>query len=126
MAKPKDVPELLKFAPLTEGQVSKVIVSLKSKSCELDAILTKILKKMLPKVIPLITKIVNMSLGEECSCRDWKVAVVRPLLKKLGLELIHPNYRLVSNLTFISKIIEWCMLLQVSQHCDEYNLQPTT
>ena len=52
-----------------------------------------------------------------------KLAVVRPLLKKLGLDLISPNYRPVSNLTFISKVIEWCMLLQVSQHCEEYQLQ---
>ena len=30
----------------------------------------------------------------------------------------------VSNLSFISKVIEWCMLLQSSEHCREYNLQP--
>ena len=123
-ARPTDVPELVKFTPFTESQVSKVIASLKSKSYELDAILTTIFKKMLPKVIPLITKIVNMSLGDGCFYREWKVAVVRPLLKKLGLQLIHSNYKPVSNLSFISKIIEWCMLLQVSHHCDEYNLQP--
>ena len=123
-ARPTDAPELVKFAPLSESQVSKIIASLKSKSCELDAIQTTIFKKMLPKVIPLITKIVNTSLGDGCFCREWKVAVVRPLLKKLGLQLIHSNYRPDSNLSFISKIIEWCMLLQVSHHCEEYNLQP--
>ena len=55
---------------------------------------------------------------------NGKLQWVRPLLKKLGLQLIHSNYRPVSNLSFISKIIEWCMLLQVSHHCEEYNLQP--
>ena len=103
---PIDIPELKRFAPLTESQVSKVITSLKSKSCELDAIPTVILKKMLPKVITLITKIVNLSLGDGLFCREWKTAVVRPLLKKLGLELIFSNFRPVSNLTFISKVIE--------------------
>ena len=88
-ARPTDAPELVKFAPLSESQVSKIIASLKSKSCELDAILTTIFKKMLRKVIPLITKIVNTSLGDGCFCREWKVAVIRPLLKKLGLQLIH-------------------------------------
>ena len=101
-----DVPELKRFVPLTENQVSKVIASLKSKSCKLDAIPTVILKKMLPKVFTLITKIVNISLGDGLFCREWKTAVVRPLLKKLGLELIFPNFRPVSNLTFISKVIE--------------------
>ena len=51
-------------------------------------------------------------------------AVVRPLPKRLGLQLILSNYRPVSNLTFVSKIIECCMLLQLSQHCDNYDLQP--
>ena len=104
--------------------MSDVITCLKSKSCELDAIPTSILKLMQPKVTPLITKIVNQSLGDGCFCREWKTAVVRPLLKKLGLALIFPNYRPVSNLTFISKVIEWCMLLQISQHCEDYKLQP--
>ena len=101
-----DVPELKRFAPLTENQVSKVITSLKSKSCELDAIPTVILKKILPKVITLITKIVNISLGDGLFCREWKTAVVRPLLKKLGLEIIFSNFRPLSNLTFISKVIK--------------------
>ena len=119
-----DVPKLMRLAPLTEKQVSKIVNSLKSKSCEFDAISTTILKKMLPKVIPLITNIVNISMGEECFCREWKMAVVRPLLKKLGLQLVFTNYRPVSNLIFVSKIMEWCIPLQLSKHCEDYNLQP--
>ena len=118
------MPELRWFAPLTEKQVSDVITCLKSKSCELDTIPTSIFKLMQPKVTPLITKIVNQSLGDGCFCREWRTAVVRPLLKKLGLALIFANYRPVSNLTFISKVIEWCILLQISQHCEDYKLQP--
>ena len=93
------VPELRRFAPLNEKQVSDVITCLKPKSCELDAIPTSILKLMQPKVAPLISKIVNQSLGDGCFCREWKTAVVRPLLKKLGSALIFANYRPVSNLT---------------------------
>ena len=40
-----DTPQLSRFAPLTEDQVQVVIGSLRSKSCELDAIPTTILKK---------------------------------------------------------------------------------
>ena len=118
------VPQLRKFAPLTEKEVSLIIKQMKTKTCELDDIPTDILKSMLPKVIGLITKIVNTSLeGGEFSTK-WKVAVVHPLLKKSGLELIRPNYRPVSNLPFISKVVERGMLLQLSQHCDDFNLQP--
>ena len=97
---------------------------MKSKSCELDDIPTNILKQMLPQVIRLITKIVNLSLEEGVFSTNWKLAVVRPLLKKIGLELINSNYRPVSNLPFISKVVEKCMLLQLSRHCEDFNLLP--
>ena len=54
----------------------------------------------------------------------WKTLVVRPLIKKLGLELIHKSYRLVSNLSFFSKLIEKCALLKFNEHCNQYNLIP--
>ena len=78
----------------------------------------------MPKAIPLITKIVNVSLGEGLFIHNWKTAVVRPLLRKQGLEVINSKFRPVSNLSFLSKVIEWCMLLQISTHCDQYGLQP--
>ena len=58
------------------------------------------------------------------SVENGRRLVVRPLLKCLGLQLILANFRPVSNLTFVSKVIERCMLLQLSQHCDNHNLQP--
>ena len=118
------VPLLRKFAPLTEKQTALIIKQMKSKTCELDDIPTNILKKILPIVCPLITKIVNMSLTNEEFSTKWKTAVVRPLIKKIGLELIKQNFRPVSNLVFISKIVERAMLLQLSQHCQDFNLQP--
>ena len=69
-----DVPCLVWFAPMTKKQVSTVIASLKSKSCELDAIPTNVVKKMLSDVIPLITKIVNISLTDasaESGRQQW-------------------------------------------------------
>ena len=61
---PSEVPKLSRFAPMTENEVQQVITSLKSKSCELEAIPTTIFKDIMPKAIPLITKIVHVSLGE--------------------------------------------------------------
>ena len=124
MPTPNDAPKLQRFSPLKEEDVHKVVMSLKTKSCELDPIPTTTFKKLLPAILPLITKIVNLSLSEGQFVRSWKTAVVWPLLKKLGLQLIKSNFRLVSNLSFISKIIERCMLLQLSDHCNNYSLQP--
>ena len=117
-------PTLSKFAPLTQQEVLKTMNQLKSKSCELDTMPTHIFKQIAPSTVGLITKIVNLSLGNGEFCRSWKVAVVRPLLIKLGLELINSNFHPVSNLPFLSKVIERCMLLQISHHCNEYHLQP--
>ena len=118
------MPLLRKFAPLTETQMALIIKQMKSKSCELDDIPTNILKKILPKVCPLITQIVNTSLTNGEFSTKWKTTMVRPLIKKIGLELIKQNFRPVSNLAFISKIVERAMLLQLSQHCQDFNLQP--
>ena len=42
----------------------------------------------------------------ESSATSGKAATVKPLIKKLGLELINKNYRPVSNLCFLSKLVE--------------------
>ena len=56
--------------------------------------------------------------------RHWKSAILRSLLTKIGLELISCNYRPVSNLSFLSKLLEKCALSQFIQHCHDYNLLP--
>ena len=94
---------------------------MKSKSCKIDPIPTHIFKQLLPSVIPIVTKIVNLSLSKGEFCQMWKTAVVRPLLKK-GLDPIKPNYRPVSNQTFMSKVLEKYMHHQLKHHCNTYNL----
>ena len=82
-----NIPKLCHFTPMTESEVNTIIMSMKSKSCEIDLIPTHIFKQLLPSVIPIITKIVNLSLSKGEFCHLWKVAVVRPLFKK-GLDPI--------------------------------------
>ena len=48
---------------------------------------------------------------------SWKTSIVKPLLKKIGLDLILKNYRLVSNLNFLAKLVKKCMPLQFNEHC---------
>ena len=49
---------------------------------------------------------------------------MKPLLKKSGLERIFKNYRLVSNLNFISKLLESAVLIQIQDHLYNENLLP--
>ena len=57
---------------------------------------------------------------------QFKKAVVIPLLKKTGLDCnVLKNYRPVSNLPFLSKILEKVVLKQLQKHLSENNLLET-
>ena len=79
---------------------------MKNKNCELYQISTLTLKEIITACLPSITHIVNMSLSRGDFITDWKLAIVKPLLKKSGSEPLHRNYRSVSNLCFLSKLVE--------------------
>ena len=66
-------------------------------------LLVKHLNELLPSIY---TRIINLSLSTGRFPDSWKPAVVRPLLKKAGLEPIHKKYRPMSNLQYISKLVE--------------------
>ena len=111
---------------MSEKEVLAIINSHENQNpCELDIIPTHLLKRLLPTLLPSLTHIVNRSLiGGEFS-PQWKCAIVRPLLKGKKLDkTVLKNYRPVSNLSFISKLVEKCVLKQFNTHCENYNLIP--
>ena len=81
-----------------------------------------LLKSYLEAFLPLITMLINLSLISGTFPQTWKRAIVRPLLKKIGMENIFKNYRPVSNFNFISKLLESAILLQVQEHLYNLNL----
>ena len=119
-----EVEPLENFNPLSVGEVVSIIRSMPTKSCESDVLPTSLLKRSLDRLGKTITAIVNISLQEGIFADKWKVAIVRPLLKKAGLDLVAANYRPVSNLPFLSKVIEKCMLKHFNRHCEMNNLLP--
>ena len=94
------------FRQLTHNDVRKLIMYSKSTTCDLDPIMTSLLKEHISILLPLITKMINLSLQTGVFPTEWKLAFVKPLIKKPGLAITLKNYRLVSNLCFISKISE--------------------
>lgn len=112
------------FEPVTELEVRKTILTLSTKSCELDELPTALLKQCLDQCITIITRIMNVSLRDGLFVPSWKTACVRPLLKKAGLETIYSNYRPVSNLNFLSKVLEKLVLQQFNNHCAKFHLYP--
>ncbi len=60
---------------------------------------------VIKKVLLLNTCIVNSSLTS-ATMPDDQFAILKPLLKKHGMDLVFPSFRPLSNLSFISKLIE--------------------
>ena len=70
------------------------------------------------------TKLVNISLREGIFASEWKTSIIRPLLKKPNLDPIPSNYHPVSNLSFLSKLLEKCTMDHLNEHRDFHKLLP--
>ena len=118
-----NVPNLEIFSPTSEDEIRKLIMSSPSKHCNLDPIPTWILKEHIDLLLPTVTKIVNLSLSTSTFPSQFKSSIVKPLLKKPSLDPENlKNYRPVSNLTFVSKIIEKIVATRLNEHLETYNL----
>jgi hypothetical protein len=115
--------KLSSFEPATEEEIQTLVMSAASKSCSLDPMPTWLLKDCLDALLPTITKIVNISLATSVMPTSMKEAIVTPLLKKASLdpELLK-NYRPVSNLSFISKLVERVVAKRLADHMQTNNL----
>ncbi len=104
------------FKPLSQEEVKKLVMQSKSTSCDLDPIPTPLLKDCIEVILPVLTKMVNLSLQSGVFPNEWKLALVIPLIKKFGLETILSNFRPVSNLPFVSKLVERAVVQQDNGH----------
>ena len=85
---------------------------------------TSFTKQYLDTLVPVITKIINTSLTIGIVPDCFKSAIVKPLLKKPGLDVNDlKNLRPVSNLPFLSKILEKVLLAQLVSHLSRNNLR---
>ena len=107
--------------------MEKVIKNASNASCETDPMPTKLVKAdLLDTLLPVICKIVNLSLSSGEFPDFYKIAHVKPLLKKISLDPeCLKNFRPVSNLTFISKLIEKVVANQFISHLKENSLLET-
>ncbi|GFO02757.1 RNA-directed DNA polymerase from mobile element jockey [Plakobranchus ocellatus] len=111
------------FSPVNECDVLKIITKSAPKSCDLDYIPTHILMSCIDILLPYITKIMKNSISNGTVPDCFIQATVKPFLKKPSLdENDFKNYRPVSNLPFLSKILEKIILQQLLGHIEENGL----
>ena len=102
-----------RFDLLTMGDVLAIIKGSSIKSCSLDPVPASLFKNVISDLLPSITQITNMSLQSGIFPPDLKKALVTPLLKKASLDPeIKKNYRPISNLAFLGKVIERAAIKQ--------------
>ena len=56
----KSIPSLIEFRPFTQTEVRKTIFIMKTKSCKLDDLPTKIVKECIDSILPTIGRILSM------------------------------------------------------------------
>lgn len=108
------------FHQLSEIEIRDMVIKSSNVSCELDPIPTWLLKLCADELSPIITKMVNFSLEQGFVPIPWKNSLIRPLLKKIGLEAQWESFRPVNNLQFVSKIAERAVTDQLMSHCEKY------
>ena len=114
------------FKKVSQLTVNECIIISAPKSCELDPIPSKHLIECLDCILPSLTDLFNSSHASGIFQQCFKSALVTPILKKRCLD--HNdlnNYRPVSNLCFIAKILEKLVLSQVSTYLNSHNLYNT-
>ena len=95
----------------------KVIKNLPNKTSPLDYISTSVIKSCPDVFAPLICRLANLSFNEGIFPSEFRIAQVTPLLKKPSLDASDPaNYRPISNLNTIGKVLERLFLRRVLPH----------
>ena len=105
--------------------VSRIIKASLAKGCDLDPAPTFLINEYLDVMLPFLTRLCNASIQTGCLPTSQKIAMVTPRLKKSGLDpAATQNYRPISNLPFMSKVIEKLILAQLSRYLAANNLFP--
>jgi len=117
-------PKFSKFTALSELEVRKLIEGSAKKSCSFDPMPTSLVFSCIDVLLPVITKMINLSLSDGVFADVWKCALVKPLLKKAGLDPLLSNYRPVSNLPYISKLTVKAVYNQLHLHVIDNSVYP--
>ena len=116
--------KLISFDLTDPDEVRQIVTSYGIKCSPEDPIPAALLKLNIDFFIPIWTELINLSLTEG-SMECLKGALLIPLIKDLD-DLIDKdnkkNYRPVSNLLFVGKLIERVVSKRLNKHLDDNNL----
>ena len=95
------------FNTVDQKTLEETVQHLKTSTCCLDTIPSDFFKTIISSVQTDLQQIINCSLQSGTFPKPLKVAAIKPLLKKRTFDTtILTNYRPISNLPFIAKIVD--------------------
>ena len=113
---------MFRFSHVSIPEVKKQLKQFKIKKSEgTDEIPNRILEDCAQELAPAIIHIINLSLKSAQIPEEFKTAKVTRDYKE-GEKSKHTNYRLISVLPTISKILERCVYSQLMHHLKSNNL----
>ena len=120
----RNVPKMSKFEPVRKEDTFRIMQHLSLKQCKLDIFPTKLLLSYKEDIVDAITDLINSSSEQAHFPENWKYAIIKPLIKKVNDKIIKTNFRPVSNLKHLSKILECAALFPIVKHCEDNCLLP--
>ena len=113
------------FDDVTMEELASIVNKSPAKHCELDPAPTWLVKRALPLLLPTFVKVCNLSFRQGVFPEPLKHAVVRPRLKKPTLDADDvSSYRPISNLSFLSKLVERAVAARLTTHIESQQLLP--
>uniref|UniRef100_A0A8C6LWY4 Reverse transcriptase domain-containing protein n=1 Tax=Nothobranchius furzeri TaxID=105023 RepID=A0A8C6LWY4_NOTFU len=111
------------FDLLSLSSLENLLSALKPSGSPVDPVPPHLLKETYSVTGPLMLSIINNSLSTGVVPRAFKHAVVQPVLKKPGLDTsVMSNFRPISKLPFLSKLLERAVFNQIMSHLDDHGL----
>ena len=105
------------FKDVTDSDVLKLLSSCKTNSCPLDPLPALVLKECSHTLLPVYTRLINLSLNSGTMPETLKIAILSPLLEKINADHNYfSGFRPVSNLKFLSKLIEKAVFAQLNEY----------
>ena len=114
---------LYHFDRVTDPEFFKIISGMNNTTCSSDPFPTRLLLSHLYAIVPILQHIVNLCLTTGDFPISCKSSIVIHFIKKPGLDReMLKNYRPVSNLSFLSKVIEKVISIRILGHILDNNI----
>ena len=116
---------LTDFSVITEESLLELIMKSPCKHSSMDPLPSWLLKQCVALLAPFLTRLINRSIIDSVVPESMKMAIVTPILKKSYLDSSDiSNYRPISNLSFLSKLLERAIKQQLTRYLESESLLP--